>query len=275
LTIVLPNLQTGFRKAKRMDFSFTPLQLNSKPLVMEYHLVSWDSRTLGYPVAEINRLEVKEPLNADDQFQKFLDWCRLKEVQICACRIGHDKLIESSFLQKHDFKFIELNYCPVIDNLDDIQVANSTIVVKSAQAGDEEILAQMAGRIFKHGRFHQDLELGPELGNERYKNWLHNSFKNPDQSIYKCLDDNEIVGFFIVEYPKKNCAYWSLNGLAPGLGGRGMGTRVWQAMMRFHQDEGIKSISPSITSHNAAVFNLYVKLGFRFPLPNATFHWRP
>ena len=148
-------------------------------------------------------------------------------------------------------------------------------MIEPAKAEDQELLAQMAGRIFKHGRFHQDPALGSEVGNERYKIWLLNSFSYPGQSIFKCIDNDEIVGFFVVEYPGESRCHWSLIGLAPGLSGRGMGARVWQAMMRFHQDEGMKSIVTSISSHNTAMFNLYVKLGFRFPLPKVTFHWRP
>jgi len=242
---------------------------------MDYFLVPWDTDILGYPVAEIEHLEVIDVQRAGYQFSFFTDWCDSQKIQFCSCRIRHDQLTESFFLQQHCFRFVEINYSPELRDLDQLKLPSDPIVVELAHAEDQESLGQMAGRIFEHGRFHQDPTLGPEIGNERYKIWLLNSFSNPDQSVFKCIDGDEIVGFFVVEYPGKSRCHWSLIGLAPGLGGRGMGTRVWQAMMRFHQDEGMNSIVTSISSHNPAVFNLYIKLGFRFPLPRVTFHWRP
>lgn len=258
-----------------MDFSYSLLNIRSESLIMDYFLVPWDSKIQGYPVAEIDHLEVIDARGAEDQFEIFVNWCDSQEIQFCNCRIRHDQLSESFFLQQQGFRFIELNYRPVLQDLDQLNLAANAIVIEPAKTEDQEFLAQMAGRIFKHGRFHQDPALGPEVGNQRYKIWLINSFSHPGQFIYKCLESDEIVGFFVVEYPGENSCYWSLIGLAPGLGGRGMGARVWRAMMRFHQDEGMKSIVTSISSHNSAVLNLYAKLGFRFPLPKVTFHWRP
>lgn len=273
----LPSFVASLNLVKQpaMDFSYSPLNIRSESLIMDYFLVPWDARILGYPVAEINHLEVIDARGAGDQFSIFVNWCDTQKIQFCNCRIRHDQLSESFFLQQHNFRFVELNYSPELRVLDQLKLPGNSIVIEPAKAEDQELLAQMAGRIFKHGRFHQDPALGSEVGNERYKIWLLNSFSYPGQSIYKCMDNDVIVGFFVVEYPGESRCHWSLIGLAPGLGGRGIGARVWQAMMRFHQDEGMKSIVTSISSHNTAVFNLFVKLGFRFPLPKVTFHWRP
>jgi hypothetical protein len=44
-------------------------------------------------------------------------------------------------------------------------------------------------------------------------------------------------------------------------------------MLDYHQKQGAEKVYTSLTSRNTAVFNLYVALGFRFPEPNAIFHW--
>ena len=204
---------------------------------------------------------------------EFEEWCKSQDIKLCSCRINHDRLTEALFLQKQEFRFIELNYRPEFHNLQAQKLPDDLLAVEVAQEQDHEHLGQMAGEVFAHGRFHQDLSLGAAVGNRRYKTWLLNSFSKPSQDIYKCMMGNEIVGFFVVEYPQDKCCHWSLIGLASGKEGRGLGTRVWNTMMRFHQNQGIETITTSISSHNAAVFNLYVKLGFRFPIPQTTFHW--
>jgi RimJ/RimL family protein N-acetyltransferase len=257
-----------------MDFSFTPIQIRAKSLNMDYFFVPWDTEIIGRPVAEINRFEVIDFEEAKIQFACFEEWREQKKIELCSCRIDHDSLTESFFLQEHDFRFIELNYHPEYNGLQKQKFSSDTIEIAIAKEGDKETLAQMAAHTFKHGRFHQDISLGPVIGNERYKTWLINSFSHPTQFVYKCMIDGEIVGFFVTEYSaNKNCN-WVLVGLAPGLQGRGIGTRVWKAMMNFHQSEGMESITTSISSHNTAVLNLYVKLGFRYPRPQVTFHWR-
>jgi ribosomal protein S18 acetylase RimI-like enzyme len=79
----------------------------------------------------------------------------------------------------------------------------------------------------------------------------------------------------VIEFPEPKHCFWSLIGLAPGLQGRGLGKRVWNAMLHQHRERGIDTVSTSISSHNVAVFNLYVALGFRFPAPSMTLQWRP
>jgi ribosomal protein S18 acetylase RimI-like enzyme len=256
-----------------MDFAHTSEALETPSLVMEYFLVPWDSEIFGRPVGQIDRLVVKDSVGANQDFGKFSDWCRAQGITLCSCRIPHDRLTESLFLQQHEFRFIELNYRPYLNGLQNRRFTSTGIEVLEACAADEDELAAMAATVFEHGRFHQDPQLGPALGNRRYERWMRNSFNHPRQTTYKCVREDQTVGFFVVEYPTDTACHWSLIGLAPGLAGKGWGTRVWQAMLEFHQTQGLDRVETSISSHNTAVFNLYVKLGFRFPLPSATFHW--
>ena len=62
-------------------------------------------------------------------------------------------------------------------------------------------------------------------------------------------------------------------GMAPDFSGRGRAERVWQSLLRWHQEKRIHVISTGISSHNTCVFNLYAALEFRFPTPRTTFHW--
>jgi ribosomal protein S18 acetylase RimI-like enzyme len=256
-----------------MDFTYILEELHSDSLNLEYHLVPWDTEILGYPVAEIKHISLSDTNGASVQYKQFQGWCRERDIRFCNCRVQHAQVDESLFLQNQGFRFIELNYNPVLRDLRSMQLPDDSITVLRAEVSDQSALVEMAGQVFKHGRFHQDPQLGPELGNKRYAIWMANSFSHPGQVVYKCVDDKDIIAFFVVEYPGADRCHWSLIGLAPEFTGRGFGTRVWQRMMRFHQLEGMNSITTSISSHNTPVFNLYIKLGFRFPIPKATFHW--
>lgn len=255
-----------------MDFSLARQTLRSEALTMDYYGVPWDSEILGYPVAGIDHLAVHEPEQADVEFSTFNDWRSREGIRLCSCRVRHDQLLEASFLQRQGFHFIELNYHPEVSGLQQLDLPSDGISIERAGALDRDTLVDIAGQVFEHGRFHQDPKLGAEVGNRRYGIWMKNAFAHPAQTVFQCLEQGRVVGFFVVEYPGESKAYWSLIGLAPGMGGQGLGTRVWQAMMRYHRDEGLQSIQTSISSHNIPILNLYAKLGFRFPLPDVTFH---
>lgn len=102
---------------------------------------------------------------------------------------------------------------------------------------------------------------------------MRNGVRCEQQATYKCRLDGPTVALFIVKYPADDRAFWSLIGLSPGLPGRGWGKRFWQAMARYHRSRGFDTIETSISFHETSVLNRYVKLGFRFPPPRATFHW--
>jgi len=257
-----------------MNFDYRVELIQTYSLTAEFFLVPWDTEILTQPVAEISRLEVKESEAAGRDFRTFSTWCDKHAITLCNCRIAHNQIVESMFLQAQGFRFIELNYQPQMNKLQELELPNDEIIIEPAADADRMILAEMAGSVFQHGRFHQDPRLGATLGNRRYRTWLLNAFELPHQKVLKCLLGGVIIAFFVVEYPEQGHCFWSLNGLAPGMQGKGLGKRVWRTMMRKHQQEGIETITTSISSHNIAVLNLYASLAFRFPVPYATFHWR-
>jgi ribosomal protein S18 acetylase RimI-like enzyme len=257
-----------------MDFNYRLEKIHTNALTLEYFLVPWDTEILEQPVAEIRNLEVREPGAAGRDFREYTKWCGEHAITFCNCRIAHNQITESMFLQAQDFRFIELNYRPRMNRLQELKLPDDEIIIESAAEADRALLAEMAGSVFQHGRFHQDPRLGVLLGNRRYKTWLLNAFILPHQEVLKCLLGREVIAFFVIEYPEQGHCFWSLIGLAPGMQGKGLGKRVWRTMMRRHQEEGIETITTSISSHNIAVLNLYVSLAFRFPVPYATFHWR-
>ena len=250
--------------------------VESPALALRFHLNPWDELAVGAPVAAISGIEVRDVDRARDDFRKFRDWCSASGVVLVSCRLFHDRLLECAFLESQGFRFIELNYRPELSGLQlQDQGAADEFVVETATPADSDTIAEIAGKIFEAGRFRADPLIEPTISDLRYRGWVENAFHNPAQSVWKCGRDGRIEAFFVVEAPQRDRRFWSLVGLAPGLGGRGLGTQVWRAMLRWHRSEGVDRVGTSISSLNAAVFNLYVKLGFRFPPPSITLHWCP
>lgn len=258
-----------------MDFEYHLESIRTEALNLDFYLVPWDSRILGVPVAQIADIRVAEPVRAARDYQSFLDWCARERIALCACRLPADRLADSMFLEERGFRFIELNYLPRLAGLQQRATSDEGVSIARADDRDRAPLADMAARVFRHGRFHDDPRIGAKLGDRRYTAWLENAFTSPHQRVLKCSLDGQIAGFFVVEGRENGHCFWSLNGLAPGNEGRGLGKRVWRSMLNWHRAEGMQTVSTSISSHNPAAFNLYVGLGFRFPSPSLTLQWCP
>jgi ribosomal protein S18 acetylase RimI-like enzyme len=260
-----------------MIFSYEEEQLISEALELRYHLTPWDIPILGANVATISSIHVHSEAAAGRDYARFCDWCDRKHVVLVSCRLRQERLAECGFLEARGFRFIELNYLPRLEGLGRLSFddADREIEIIGADLDDEAEIAGIAERIYDTGRFHLDPLLGPEIGNRRYQAWASNAFRYPQQGVLKCVLHGRLVAFMVVEKPTPASRFWSLVGLAPGLAGRGLGRRVWRAMLNFHRQEGVDEVSTSISSQNVPVQNLYVSLGFRFPPPSITLHWCP
>ena len=241
-------------------------------LELAFCLEPWDRIALGWASAVISAIRIRDTSGAVSEFARFRSWCASHAVRLVSCRLSQDQLAECSFLESLGFRFIELNYRPVLTRLAGFTI-DPGLLIQTAEVGDLAEIGSASGRI-QTGRFHADPQIGPAIGDRRYAAWLPNAFRNPAQTVLKVLHAGQIVAVMVVEAPALERRFWSL-GLLTGPPSNGIGTRVWSAVLAQHHAEGVVEVSTSISSHNVAVHNLYAKLGFRFPAPTIVLHWCP
>ena len=248
-------------------------RIRTRALNAEYFLDPLESEILGRPVAQLRNVEVFDGRRALKDLQRFFDWCARRQVSLCSCRLPQTQRNEAMLLENGGFRWIELNFHPELNDLQERNLRNGDIRVAEAEIGDRNLLGEMAADAFDFGRFHQDPRLGPAIGKRRYRHWLENAFEAHHQHVLKCIFNGETIGFFVIERPNGQEIFWSLIGLGRSWWGRGLGRRAWEAVLLHHQQHGVRRIATSISSHNVPAFNLYVRLGWRFPPPLLTFHW--
>jgi RimJ/RimL family protein N-acetyltransferase len=250
------------------------LELSAPGLRLTAAVVPWDTEVFGFPVAQIYTLEVTDPLLcATEAYQGFQAWLDTNQVRVASCRLPHDRLRESMFLEAQGFRFVEMVLHPRIEALGGLEIPVDCITIVPAQEADLAALQGIAERAFSHERYHLDPRLESYLADLRYGRWVRNSLNHPRQRLLKVLDGERLVACFIVEARKKGEVYWHLTAVSPEYQGQGYGRRVWQAMLRRHGEEGFESVTTTISARNVAVLNLYARLSFRFLPPEMTFHW--
>ena len=185
----------------------------------------------------------------------------VNRTKLVSCRLPQDQLTECGFLEKQGFRFIELNYRPVLAGLGGFSV-DPEITVCSAFPEDAKEISGFAAQIFTTGRLHVDPLVGAEIGNRRYGVWAENAFHHPDQRVLKCQMGGRTVAFMVVEQPTPASRFWSLVGLAPawperdsgGASGRQCSPSITaRAWMKF-PPASHPTMSPYITFTQNSVF---------------------
>ncbi len=247
--------------------------LTAPGLRLEVALVPWDAQAFGFSVAQVDVIEVAPHADPTPVLAQFVSWLDERDVRLVSCRLDSLKLRESMLLEGLGFRFVEMVYSPVLTPLRTDWVSDEELVIEPAQPQDRPALEAMASSVFTTGRHVLDWRLDRSAGHERYRRWLAGALDGDGQDVLMASIGDEVVGFFIVEALPDDCVYWHLTAVAAKWQGKGVGKRVWRAMIERHRAAGVRRIETTISAHNIAVINLYAGLGFRFTAPQATFHW--
>ncbi|MDT8421977.1 MAG: GNAT family N-acetyltransferase [Desulfuromonadales bacterium] len=240
---------------------------------MSADVVEWDSLVYGIPVSQIGVFRVGNARQAAAEYQAFEKWIYEEKIGIVSCRLAHDRLIESMFLEARGFRFVEMVLHPTLEVLQERDFGSAGLNVERATSADIAVLQNIAATAFGFERFHVDPRLDRRLADERYGRWVVSSLGHPKQDLYKIQDGQRLVGFFLIEIGSDSSAYWHLTAIAPDWQGQGYGRRVWTAMLAHCKSLGCGSVLTTISARNTPVLNLYSQLQFRFKPPEMTFHW--
>jgi GNAT superfamily N-acetyltransferase len=249
-------------------------KIETSDLCLIWSAPTWDSAVTGYPVWQIDGIELRE--QGGDEGMRLFEQARDRlRVGLVSCRLPHNRIDVSMFLENYGFRFIEMLYQPKIELTSDWRGAESLALLKVKLASKKDLpkIIDLAGRAFVNERFHIDPRLGASLGNQRYRNWVRSIIGHPRQRLYALEDEQGLLSFFVTEQLEDGTCYWHLNAVEPQRQGQGYGRRAWLTMLQQALDRGATRVRTSIAVRNHRVLNLYANLGFRFSSPLMTFHW--
>lgn len=243
-------------------------------LTIHASIVPWDSATFGFPVAQIEKLQVSWEANETPSLATLHTWAAQHDVRHISCRLPGENVREAGLLEDHGFHFIEMVIQPYLADLQTLVIPRSPVRVEEALPGDLESIVRIAESAFGHERYHIDPHVPAVLADRRYGNWVRSALSSHGpQNVLKLVLDDQIIGFFIIEMAPEDACYWHLTALDPLVHGRGIGMASWQAVLSHLQRIGCDAVATTVAVRNVRVINLYAKLGFRFRDPAMTFHW--
>jgi len=236
-------------------------------------MVPWDTVAFGFPVAQVDTIEIFDPACAVSDFLRMKKWADSNRIDMIACRLPHDKLRESMFLEEQGFRFVEMLYPAELAVQEPKETTWNRLEARLAEGDDLNDVLAVAGTVFRTERYYCDPRLNPEASDNRYCNWVKSTVGHHSQQLYVVKDGPEIVAFFVTEMMADACWYWHLNAVSPAYQGKGVGFAAAQKMIGIAIEKKARRIQTAFTARNHRALNLNARIGYRFLPPLMTFHW--
>jgi ribosomal protein S18 acetylase RimI-like enzyme len=209
----------------------------------------WDAKVFGIPTFEIRTFSA-EVLDA------------IKDIK------GHftvkvDPVASKKILHDYDFYYCDTLIEPYCSPERLISFEDEAVDISSStDIGD---LIDLSHGVFVHGRFQRDFNIGRDLADLRYDNWLKDL--HAAGNVLGLMYQSELAGFFGLAGNRI-----VLHAVSERYRNKGLAKYLWSAGCREMISRGHSEISSSISASNMPALNLYASLGFRFRNPLDVYH---
>ncbi len=234
--------------------------------------IPWDSEIFNANVFNVTLDESKIIYSLND-IEEINSVLMDMDASLATVRVNQCEVQLIHYLEKVGFNFIEVSYRPSFELSKLGSIDNDIFFISECSNFEVQNIGNEVMEMFEYGRYHQDPKILNQDANIRYKNWLFNAMNSLHQTVFKATNsEGDVVAFFAIEPHKDNEVHLSLVGVLSSFRGKGLAKPIWRSMCNFLKEEGYRVVSTSISSHNIAIFNLYIALGFSFPSPDVTLH---
>lgn len=224
--------------------------MNIQPYEVEK--LNWDSDFFGVTCAKVilyKPLSKTEWLNLSDDFSEY----KFVSIENRNSEVLNSRLIcayTTAFLADVNIQFMK-------------KAAQTSIVQDSIQIYQamerDEIILEMTN--FTYSKFMEDPELYKRGGAEVYRQWIINSFRNPNKFFAVYRDESDMIsGYLLHSYENKTCKveliYVSPNGTK-----RGIGSSLFNVVECAAYNRECDEIIVGTQLRNTSAINFYHKLG--------------
>jgi hypothetical protein len=124
----------------------------------------------------------------------------------------------------------------------------------------------IAGETFIHDRFRVDAAMGAAVSGQRYREYVRESLRLPDQRVYRLVEDGtgRVVAFKTHRYTSPTDVTLLLGGVHPDYKSLGLGIMNGHFELNELLANGVRNVKTRISAANYPVFNADIgHIGFR------------
>jgi hypothetical protein len=144
--------------------------------------------------------------------------------------------------------------------------------IKHADDSTIGYVEEIAKSAFRGLRFNIDPNIGNELADKRYLQWLRNAYYE-GQDVNVLLKDEEVLGFSLLHHINGDETIWKLGAVSPRTKICGAGLILYASTLAYCQSRGVKTVIGGISMANVPALNVHSYLGFNFRNPTVVLHY--
>jgi ribosomal protein S18 acetylase RimI-like enzyme len=224
-------------------------------------LLGWDTRFFGVRVARVVGYSLDEAAA-----RRALDWCAAERVDCLyfLCDAGSEESVAAA--ERHGFglKDVRLTYRRLEPALADaVPELPPGIQMRPARPDEAPVLEAIAEGSYTDSRFYFDRRFPRALADELYRVWVRQSVAGQADVVLVLEDRGRAVGFITCHLEGDGrTGRCGLSGLDPGLRGRGLGLRMYEAALRWFAARGVELVVYVTQARNIRAQRLFQRLGF-------------
>ena len=184
-----------------------------------------------------------------------------------SCKVPLERISEIQVLESHRFALIEIQIRASVKLRKTNDISRFPYNFEPVTR-DEDLTSvlEIAGLTFVHDRFSTDPRLAPEVSGARYREYVRQSFRSPDEAVFRLVDraSGQVVAFKTHRYVSEREVLFLLGGVHPDYKNLGLGLINEYCEFNVLMQKGIRSGITNISASNYPILNLEIgNLGFR------------
>lgn len=241
----------------------TGLSLEEGTTAIKARLTPWDERALGYPTAEITRLDAATADEAAALLDHAQTWAMQHGVRYLFGRVEANAHLLRAALLSGGFQFVETSLTVSRSGMEQLPTVPRGMLptLRPAAIEDIPLLRSIATDDFGHGRFLEDPAIEPTRARLRTANWIEDLVHG--NLVQTAESRGRIIGFHAERvHPDEHRAELLLTGAAAPYAMLAM--PLWVTALESLAARDIQRCTTLVSAANTGIINLYARLGFQF-----------
>ncbi len=204
-----------------------------------------------------------------------MDYCQREQIQLLVARCSVDEIDTVHALEVAGFLLMDTLIYYARDLSIEIPANTGSSVIRPAQAGDEEAVAQIAAQAFRGyiSHYHADPRLERTVCDEIYVDWAVRSFyREAANELLVAEDNHQVLGFISLKILSLEEVDGPLFAVIPDAQGQGVGRALMTAALHWSRQQGAQRMLISTQVTNRASQTVWMRLGFSPHQAYYTFH---
>lgn len=258
----------------KFELTFRPFPEPDGPL---FHApIPWDSELFGFPFYEL-KCGQTPPEILDKHLATWLASLPREKACLVLARLNPDQVATAAALAAQGFY-------PVETMLDfELNLARLHIIIKHevtrhrlrrAVPADLAETRAIAGKAYTTDRFHLDPHLSSAKADQRYAQWIENSFRAQEPVfVLEDVEKARVIGFIQCRDKAPKVLDVCLSAVRPELQNSGVGVLMYQQLFVEHWERGYKKALTYVSSNNIRGIKLTLRYGFTVSKATQCLHW--